>query len=90
MYIYLILQITKIATIDFFEISKGLKALGYEKDKFALLLALRVVDKLLKILLSGPLRNLLFVEMLSSIANYPETIVAVRDIRQRTGWDQIN
>ena len=84
-YVYLFLQITKIATIDYFEISNVLKALGYQKETYVLLLALRVVDEILKILLSGPLKIFIIIEMLSSIPEYHETIAALRDMRQRIG-----
>ena len=82
---YLCIQIAKIATIDFFEISNRIKALGYKKNLFILLLVAMAVEKIMKVLLSGPLRAFTIIEILVSLVNYRETIVALRDIRQQMG-----
>ena len=83
MYIYYILQITKIVRIDIFQISNELKVLGYEEEKYAFLLVLCVVEKFLKMLLSGPLRIYVYIELLTRIGNKSEVILLLRDISRQ-------
>ena len=80
----ILVQITKIIEKDFFQISKGLKDLGYKEEIFVLLLVLRLANKFLEIVLSGPLRTYVIIELFECIKNRPETIYAIRSIKRLT------
>ena len=83
MYSYILFQLTQIALIDYFQISKELKTLEYKKGKFVLLVALRILIKIIDIIFIGPLTFNAVINILHCMNNSPEANDILSDIKRK-------